>query len=171
MPRGHGQCYPLRYADLRGVRVNGWSARVLSDKHGRDAVQGVWASEDVSKGGEMKSLIIVIVLLASLASVAQLQPHPTLAECKVLSHAYSNIPLDSMTAYEEMLFTTRLQNCVNDHDTSLTGGEAKGLNKGIYYLDLDRSLRMFNFLERHGLLSTFDAEEEAQKVLRTQKGK
>jgi hypothetical protein len=116
----------------------------------------------------MKFLLIVLVGLVAIGNPTRAQ---TLEQCKTTADGLQQIKSDtqfeqftsSMTAGDELNFSTKLAHCIENHSYDLSAAQVDRLNRVIYRLDADVIARMHSFIERRHLIDAFNDEQEVKR--------
>jgi hypothetical protein len=118
----------------------------------------------------MMKQIALFLFAIGLTGLAQAQT-PTLTQCKSTADMLMAITSDSqfsqltssMTAGDELEFSTKLATCQDAYARQLTPEQFDKTDRMAYRLDADVISRMYGFMERHHLKDKFNDEEEARR--------
>ena len=113
---------------------------------------------------------ILIALLLSWLQLCFAQSKPTIEQCRTTANyllALSATDLEKlqkqMTAGDELVYSTQVAKCLEEHPAELSKTQVDRLDRIAYRFDADVISRMYNFLERHKLADKFNDEEQARK--------
>lgn len=115
----------------------------------------------------MKRIALFVILAASFAQGQT----PTLAQCKTTADMLMAVTSDaqfsqltaSMTAGDELNFSTKLAQCQSSYAQQLTPKQFDKLDRVVFKFDADVISRMYGFMERHHLDNKFNDEEEVRR--------